>query len=170
MIHAVRTRIAVFAVVLLVVSSSVGGVATVAAQSGSDNPDWATELFKDLQEKKDPLNNGLKTMDLPFSGKGTTNLYIHRGTDEVATFAVTLDEDNQIVSMQEGTDPDAKRKLITDYDTVTTIIDSPSPGDAFYTAYKNGDIVLKAESGASIIDRVAITIVNILFDIFGGGS
>lgn len=156
MIHITYTRVASVALALLLVFSSVGGVA-----AQSDNPEWGQELFEEVEGMVGTYNDNIDSVDLgPVSLAGTTNIYVNDGSEQ-ATYAVTMDADNHIENLQQGTDDAAKRKITTDRATLQNIANSPTPAAAFRNAVANDDIVITGENG-QIIEQVKWTVLNVL--------
>lgn len=157
MIHITYTRVASVALALLLVFSSVGGVA-----AQSDNPEWGQELFEEVEGMQDKYNANADEVNLPVSIAGTMNVYVNDG-DEQATYSFTMNADNEITSMQQGLDSDAPRKITTDRAVLQRIADSDNPAAAFRNAVMNDEIVISGEEGQTL-EQIKWAVVNFLKD------
>jgi hypothetical protein len=158
-----RSGFTSLALVLLVL---VGGVGSVTAQNGSQtNPEWGVDLFESMESMVDDYNAHADSVDLgPVSLAGATNVYVTDG-DEQATYTIYMDSDHRITDLQQGTDPDAARKMTTSRATIDRIASADNPAAAFRSAVESDDIVINGESG-EVVEQIKWTVINVLKGFF----
>ncbi|AEN05626.1 hypothetical protein [Halolamina sp.] len=164
-------RFVTLAVVVLLISSSVG---SVAAQANGE-PEWAGELETNVNEMIPAYNERAGEINLgPLSLSGTTNVYVYDADsdgdgvsdgEELATFQITMDRQNRITNFERGTSDDAARKLTTDRATLEGIANTNNPAAAFRSAIANDKIVISGESG-QFVEGLKWTIVNAFKGLF----
>jgi hypothetical protein len=153
-----RSQFAALAVAFVVLFSSVGGVA-----AQSNNPEWGQELYEQVEGMQDQYNANADQVDLgPVNLAGTMNVYVNDG-DEQATYSFTMNEDNEITSMQQGLDPTAPRKITTTRATLERIANSDNPAAAFRSAVLSGEIDITGEDG-ELIETIKWEVAKFLLD------
>lgn len=146
-----RRILLTIAVAVLLTSAATGGAV---AQSASGDG-----LYESLEGMVPVYNENVDSVDLgPISLAGTSNIYIQDG-ESVVTYSITMDDQNRITDLAESRDEDAKRKITTDRETITGLVEADNPAAAFRTAVANDDIVITGEDG-QIVERIKWTIIN----------
>ncbi|SDM59833.1 hypothetical protein SAMN04487949_2208 [Halogranum gelatinilyticum] len=158
MIHITYTRVASVALALLLVFSSVGGVAAQTSDS-----EWRQQIVEDTRSMAGTYNANIDNVDLgPVSLAGISNVYItDASTGEVAELHIRMDERNHIVGASWGPNSEATRKITTDRETYNNVINADNPAAAFRNAIADDKIVISGDNG-NIVEGVKWRIINLL--------
>jgi hypothetical protein len=158
MIHITYTRVTSVALALLLVFSSVGGVA-----AQTSNSEWSQQIVDDTISAMDTYNANIDNVDLgPVSLTGYSNVYItDTSTGEVAEFHIEMDERNHLIGAYWETNTEATRKITTDRETYNTVINADNPAAAFRNAIADDKIVISGDNG-NIVEGVKWRIINLL--------
>ena len=82
--------------------------------------------------------------------------------DRGGAYMAVTDSDMRVTAFQPGVPGNATLVAETDCETVTTVLDSSEPGDAFSTAYDNGEIAVR---GATFPKTVTVEVSKLLYRI-----
>lgn len=152
--------------VAIVVASASMVVGPAVAQS--DQPDWADELYSDLQPMVGVYNAEVDASDAGIAGdqlKGeTVNLVVTAANGSQASASFRMDSELKIRDLAQGTRDDATMKMTTDRATMERIIESETPASSFQNALQNGDITI---DGLGTVNAVKWVVINLLAGIFG---
>jgi len=148
------------AVVAVLVVSAVAGSGAAQSDAPAD-----ADLYESLEEMVPVYNENAESLDLgPVNLAGTSNVYIQDGNSTV-TYSVTMDSQNRITELDNGTSPDANRRISTDRETIEEVSSADNPAAAFRTAVANDEIVITGEDG-HVIEQAKWTVVNALKGFF----
>jgi hypothetical protein len=135
------------ATALLVTVALAGGPLPAAAQS-SDQPQWADDLFADLQDMQPRFNANVTETDMNFAERqvfnqlagNTVNVYFV-GTDVV--FSFRMRPDGTITDLRQSRRDDAGLKMQMTRDTAETLVAQSDPVPQFVDAVRNGETVTR---------------------------
>ncbi|MDR9430431.1 MAG: hypothetical protein RI568_06985 [Natronomonas sp.] len=167
-------RTAVMRVVLsiMLVVAAVGAVATPAAAQ-SDQPDWAVEMFEDMQPMVETYNENVNRDDFGFMATQLQDQDVNLVVDDPAngseaSVSFTLDDDLRMQEVELGPRDDATLRMDTDKATMDEIIASDSPEAEFRFAVVNDDITISGIGTFAMIKWVVIDVVAVVLrGIFG---
>jgi hypothetical protein len=139
--HSLTGRVAL---ALLVTLSLVAGVTPAAAQA--DQPQWADELFSDLQEMQPRYNANVSDAEMNFAQRqvynqlagNAVNVYFVN-TDVV--FSFYMRPDGTLTDLRQSRRDDAGLKMQMTRETAEDLVDRPNPVPQFVDAVQNGKVI-----------------------------
>jgi hypothetical protein len=157
---------------IMLVVAAVGVVATpVAAQS--DQPDWAVEMFEDMQPMVETYNANVDPGDFgllagQLQGQNVNLVVDDPANGSEASVSFTLDDGLRMQEVELGPRDDATIRMDTDKATMDRIIASDAPETEFRTAVIDDDITISGVGAFAAIKWAVVTIVaDVLRGIFG---
>lgn len=167
-----RTALARVVLSVALVVTMVGAGAT-AATAQSDQPDWAVEMFEDMQPMVETYNANVDAADYDFladllRGENVNLVVADPANGTEASVSYRFDNDLRMQELKPGTRDDATIRMSTDKATMDRIIASDAPQTEFATAIGSGDITV---SGIGMFNSIKWAIAGIvsgvLQNIFG---
>jgi hypothetical protein len=150
---------------LVVVTASLGAV-SAPATAQTDQPEWATDTFERMDEWIPTYNEQVSVDDFgPAASQlknERVNLVITDTNGETATASFRTDENLRVQAFSMGIRDDATIRMTTDRRTLSRVLDSPAPANAFVTAITTGDITI---SGIGTIATVKWAVINVAADL-----
>lgn len=159
------------AVALLVVLSLVATTTPVVAQS-SDQPDWADDLFTDIEEMQTRYNENVGDAEMNFAQRqvynritgNVVNIYFY---DTDVVFSFRMRSDGTITDLRQERRDDGDLKMLMTRDTAEDLVSRDNPVPPFVDAVQNGretddtvrGIVIRGEDG-KVIKQATWTVVN----------
>jgi hypothetical protein len=154
---------------IMLVVAAVGAVATPAAAQ-SDQPDWAVEMFEDMQPMVETYNANVDPDDFEFMAGWLQDQNVNLVVDDPAngseaSVSFTMDDDLRMQEVELGSRDDATIRMDTDKATMDEIIASDAPEMEFRAAVHNDDITI---SGVGAFATIKWAVVNIVADVLRG--
>ena len=163
------TNLARILLSLAVVLATAGAVATPAAAQ-SDQPDWAVQMFEDMEPMVETYNDNVNPGDFGFlAGQlqgEKVNLVVDdpaNGTEASVSFS--MNDDLQMQELALGTRDDATIRMRTDKATMDRIIAANNPVSEFRLAVRDDDITI---SGIGTVSVVKWAVFNVVGDVLRG--